>query len=82
MRGFPERPQIAERPAYWWIQLWRRCHELRWAGANRAYWSRLEWPEPGPVSEQLEITVQAFTEIGNVKTEILTADIKRMTGGK
>jgi hypothetical protein len=78
MRGRPDLPRIADRPAWWWIQLWRRCHELRWAGDNRAYWGRIEWPEPGPVSEQLEIVVQVFAEISEMKAEILTADLKKM----
>ena len=80
MRSRPDFPVIDGRPAWWWIQLWRRCHELKWAGDHRAYWSRLGWPEAGAYEEQTELMIQVFDVITDVKAEILRNDLAKMRG--
>jgi hypothetical protein len=67
----------------WWIGLFHDCHEWRWDGGTlparrnkrqvirSGYYSRLEWPEPGGVMRQANLTVEAFGVIKDEEARML-----------
>jgi hypothetical protein len=68
---------VAGRAAWWWIQLWRRCHELVWATDRKAQWRRVEWPESGAVLDQWELVVSIFSVITDEKSIILKGQLEK-----
>lgn len=70
-----------------WLEIFHLCHEWRWDGGRSpakgkknemirtGYYSRLEWPEPGGVLAQSNLTVEIFRVLKDEYHKILAEKI-------